>query len=324
MGRVVVQEDRLILLGIAIVLTFALWAFTRFTRIGLAISASAENERAVSALGWSPNLLASVTWAIGGATAGFAGILLAPNAGLSLTVFTIVVTVSALAVALIGGFSSFPLTLLGGIALGIAETEVLTYSGDITTFLHDHAPPRAVEPEPAVQRVVVRRQELVDLMEVVVPELLPREALEHDQHAERGHEAHERCGLAHEPQDAVLDDEPEQGREHDRHRDRCPHGPPVVADQREEAEEGGEHGDGAVREVHDPGPAVDEHDALREQRVRRTRPESEDRELDRLSHASLSRSSTRGHRATHLMYCVTSIGVLFVTMFLPSNREMYT
>ena len=118
-------------------LTFALWAFTRFTRIGLAISASAENERAVAALGWSPNLLATVTWAIGGATAGFAGILLAPNAGLSLTVFTIVVTVSALAVALIGGFSSFPLTLLGGIALGIAETEVLTYSNDISTFLHD-------------------------------------------------------------------------------------------------------------------------------------------------------------------------------------------
>ena len=51
--------------------------------------------------------------------------------------FTIVVTVSALAVALIGGFSSFPLTLLGGIALGIAESEVLTYSDDISRFLHD-------------------------------------------------------------------------------------------------------------------------------------------------------------------------------------------
>jgi sulfate-transporting ATPase len=137
LGRVVVQEDRLILLGIAIALTIVLWAFTRFTRIGLAISASAENERAVSALGWSPNLLATVTWAIGGAMAGFAGILLAPNAGLSLTIFTIVVTVSALAVALIGGFRSFPLTLLGGVALGIAETEVLTYSSDISNFLHD-------------------------------------------------------------------------------------------------------------------------------------------------------------------------------------------
>jgi ABC-type branched-subunit amino acid transport system ATPase component/ABC-type branched-subunit amino acid transport system permease subunit len=136
-GRVVIQEDRLILLGIACALTFALWAFTRFTKIGLAISASAENERAASALGWSPNLLATVTWAIGGATAGLAGILLAPNAGLSLTTFTIVVTVSALAVALIGGFSSFPLTLLGGVALGIAESEVLTYSSDISDFLHD-------------------------------------------------------------------------------------------------------------------------------------------------------------------------------------------
>ena len=115
----------------------SLWAFTRFTRIGLAISASAENERAAAALGWSPNFLATVTWAIGGATAGLAGILLAPNAGLSLTVFTIVVTVSALAVALIGGFKSFPLTLLGGVALGIAESEVLTYSSDITKFLHD-------------------------------------------------------------------------------------------------------------------------------------------------------------------------------------------
>jgi sulfate-transporting ATPase len=136
-GRVVIQEDRLILLGIACAVTFALWAFTRFTRIGLAISASAENERAVSALGWSPNLLATVTWAIGGATAGLAGILLAPNAGLSLTTFTIVVTVSALAVALIGGFSSFPLTLIGGVALGIAESEVLTYSSNISDFLHD-------------------------------------------------------------------------------------------------------------------------------------------------------------------------------------------
>ena len=137
LGRVVVQQDRLILLGIAIALTAALWAFTRFTKIGLAISASAENERAVSALGWSPNFLATVTWAIGGATAGLAGIFLAPNAGLSLTVFTIVVTVSALAVALIGGFKSFPLTLVGGIALGIAEAEVLTYSSDISEFLHD-------------------------------------------------------------------------------------------------------------------------------------------------------------------------------------------
>ena len=137
LGRVVVQQDRLILLGIAIVLTFVLWAFTRFTRIGLAISASAENERAASALGWSPNFLATITWAIGGATAGLAGILLAPNAGLSLTVFTDRRHRLGAGGRADRWVQSFPLTLLGGIALGIAESEVLTYSTDISNFLHD-------------------------------------------------------------------------------------------------------------------------------------------------------------------------------------------
>ena len=96
----------------------------------------------------------------------------------------------------------------------------------------------------------------------------------------------------------------------------------MVLDEGQEAEERAEHRDGAVREVDDPGAAVDEDDALREQRVRRTRPESEDRELNCLSHAS--RRQTIVSVARHLMYCVTSTGVLLVTMFLPSNFEMYT
>ena len=136
-GEVVVQEDRLILLGIAILLTVALWAFTRFTRIGLAITASAENERAAEALGWSPGMLATITWSVGGALAGFAGILLAPNAGLTISLFTIVVTVVALAVALVAGFESFPLALAGGLGIGIMESEVLVHAGDISTFLDD-------------------------------------------------------------------------------------------------------------------------------------------------------------------------------------------
>ena len=137
LGAVVVQEDRLILLGIAILLTALLWAFTRYTRVGLAITGSAENERSAASLGWSPGMLATLTWSIGGALAGFAGILLAPNAGLSISLFSIVVTVAALAVALIAGFESFPLVLVGGLGLGIAESEVLRYSGDISTWLQD-------------------------------------------------------------------------------------------------------------------------------------------------------------------------------------------
>ena len=166
---------------------------------------------------------------------------------------------------------------------------------DQAVLLDDDASHRAVEPEPSVQRVVVGGQELVDLVEVVVPELLPGEPLEHDQHAERRDEADERGGRAHEAQDAVLDDDTEERGEQHGDRDRRPDRPAVVLDQRQEAEEGAEHRDGAVREVDDARTAVDEDDALCEQRVRRTGAESEDRELNCLGHDSLRRSSTRRH-----------------------------
>jgi sulfate-transporting ATPase len=134
LGSVVVQEDRLILLGIAIVVTVVLWAAMRFTRIGLAITASAENERSVSTLGWSPNLLSGLTWSVGCGMAGIAGILVSPISGLSPDVFILLVTVSALAAALVGGFTSFPLTLLGGMILGVGESVVTLYQPNIQSF----------------------------------------------------------------------------------------------------------------------------------------------------------------------------------------------
>ena len=53
-GDIVIQEERIYLVGITLVITAALWAWTRYTRVGLAIGASAQNERAVQTLGWSP------------------------------------------------------------------------------------------------------------------------------------------------------------------------------------------------------------------------------------------------------------------------------
>lgn len=133
-GSVIIQVDRLILAGIAVVLTVLLWAVMRFSKIGLAITASAENERTVATLGWSPNLLSAVTWSVGCALAGVAGILVCPITGLSPGVFTLLVTVSALAAALVGGFVSFPLTLLGGMILGIGESVVTLYQPHIQSF----------------------------------------------------------------------------------------------------------------------------------------------------------------------------------------------
>jgi len=126
-GDIDVQQERLIVIGIAIVVTVLLWAFTKYTRVGLAITAAAQNERAAATLGWSPDRLSMLTWTVGGAVAGLGGILVAPFTGLTPEIFTLVVTVSALAAALLGRFQSFPLTLLGGLLLGVGEAEMVNY-----------------------------------------------------------------------------------------------------------------------------------------------------------------------------------------------------
>jgi sulfate-transporting ATPase len=125
-GDLSIGVDRVWLLGIAVAVTTVLWAGYRYTSVGLATTALAENQRGAAALGWSPDALASANWALGGALAGLAGVLVAPLTGLQISTLTFLV-IAALAAALIAGFSSFPLTLAGGIGLGIAESEMARY-----------------------------------------------------------------------------------------------------------------------------------------------------------------------------------------------------
>ena len=119
---IVVGEDRLWILGITIVLAGVLWAFYRYSLLGIATTGVAENEHATATLGWSPNVIATLNWAAGGALGGLAGILFMPLFGFAPGVLTLTV-VPALAAALVGGFRSFPLTLAGGIMLGVLESE---------------------------------------------------------------------------------------------------------------------------------------------------------------------------------------------------------
>ncbi len=126
-----VGEDRFYLLGIAAALTVALTLVYRYTKFGLATSAVAENERATAALGRSPNLIAAANWFIGGLLTGAAAILLAPVAGgpgLLVTDLSLLV-IPALAAALIGRFTSFPLTFFGALLIGVLESEMSYLAG---------------------------------------------------------------------------------------------------------------------------------------------------------------------------------------------------
>jgi ABC-type branched-subunit amino acid transport system ATPase component/branched-subunit amino acid ABC-type transport system permease component len=126
-GTVVINEDRLWLLAIAILVTVLLWLVYHRTNFGRATTAVAENQRAAASLGWSPDLIATANWGLGCALAGAAGILVAPVISLQVTAFTSLV-LAALAAALVGGFSSFPATLAAGLLIGVITSELTRFS----------------------------------------------------------------------------------------------------------------------------------------------------------------------------------------------------
>jgi ABC-type branched-subunit amino acid transport system ATPase component/branched-subunit amino acid ABC-type transport system permease component len=125
-GDVAIGVSQIILVAIATALTFALWAGMRFTLPGIAIRAVAENRRATAALGWSPDVLATSSWAIAGMLGAAAGMLIAPATGVQVNQMTLLL-VATMAAALVGSFSSFPITLLGALLIGVAQAEVSNY-----------------------------------------------------------------------------------------------------------------------------------------------------------------------------------------------------
>ncbi|MEP6659230.1 MAG: branched-chain amino acid ABC transporter permease/ATP-binding protein [Acidimicrobiales bacterium] len=114
--------DRFILVGIAAVVSVALWAFYKFARFGVFTTAVAENQRAASSIGLSPDWIATANWALGSALAGMAAILIAPIVQLQVATMTNLV-LAAMAAALVAGFRSFPIAFVAGVVIGIGQTE---------------------------------------------------------------------------------------------------------------------------------------------------------------------------------------------------------
>jgi sulfate-transporting ATPase len=123
---ITISLDRFILVGIAAVLSAALWALYRYTKFGIATTAVAENQRAASSVGLSPDWIATVNWALGSALAGAAAILIAPIVQLQVANMTNLV-LAALATALVASFRSFPIAFAAGMLIGIGQSELTRY-----------------------------------------------------------------------------------------------------------------------------------------------------------------------------------------------------
>jgi ABC-type branched-subunit amino acid transport system ATPase component/branched-subunit amino acid ABC-type transport system permease component len=125
-GAHISQYD-LVLFPVAVALTAALWGLYTFTRFGMATTAVSENARAAAALGYRPEVAGLINWTLGGALSGLAGILIAPDIGLSTTTIGFLL-IPALAAAVLGRFTSFWLTLGGGLIVAVGSSLLTRFS----------------------------------------------------------------------------------------------------------------------------------------------------------------------------------------------------
>lgn len=129
--RFIVPGDRLMFLIISAAVTLGLWALFRFTRFGRATRGLADNETAIALLGYSPQMLSMVNWALGTALAGAAGVLLSSLVQQTPTSYTLIL-IGAIAASLIGGLRSFGITFAACLALGAAQSVIARYGPDLT------------------------------------------------------------------------------------------------------------------------------------------------------------------------------------------------
>jgi branched-chain amino acid transport system permease protein len=121
-GDVVLQRQDLAIIAVTVVVMVALTLFFTVTKIGKALRATSQNPRAAALIGIPVRRMRMAAWGLSSAIAAIAGILLAPK--LLMTPDMGVVVMLAFAAAIIGGFTSLPGCVIGGIVLGIVQNFV--------------------------------------------------------------------------------------------------------------------------------------------------------------------------------------------------------
>ena len=125
------QARELVVLVVVPLLIAVLAWFIARTRFGLAVRASASNADTARVYGTSPRRTSTIVWSISGAFAAATAIFLAPLQGInSAQAGTAAIAESlllrVLVVSLLARMRSLPGTLIGGVAVGVAEQVIRT------------------------------------------------------------------------------------------------------------------------------------------------------------------------------------------------------
>jgi branched-chain amino acid transport system permease protein len=110
---------------LAIVLFLVFVAFFKYTRWGLSMQATADDETAALSLGVSARFVYAASWAIAFMSAGVGGALLGNINGVNISVSVLGLLV--LPAVVLGGLNSVPGAVVGGITIGVLQNLAGTY-----------------------------------------------------------------------------------------------------------------------------------------------------------------------------------------------------
>jgi branched-chain amino acid transport system permease protein len=122
----------LLVIFTALVMLLCLYLFVNRTKVGTAIRAVAQDPDTASLMGIDVNRIIALTFFVGGAMGGAAGVLFGLHYSLVNPYSGFLPGLKAFTAAVLGGIGNIPGAVLGGIVLGLMETFAASYLGILT------------------------------------------------------------------------------------------------------------------------------------------------------------------------------------------------
>jgi branched-chain amino acid transport system permease protein len=127
-----VSVRSLVVIVAALLMLWSLHVLVNRTKIGTAIRAVAEDQAAASLMGINVNRIISLTFLIGGAMGGAAGVLFGIQYSLINPYTGFIPGLKAFTAAVLGGIGNIPGAMLGGLVLGLLEAFAASYMSLLT------------------------------------------------------------------------------------------------------------------------------------------------------------------------------------------------